>query len=105
MSLVWQFVLAGVGTYLIRVSAIAVMARGGGVPARVERTLRLIAPAVLAAIIANGLLLDGTRLNTRPSWYVGTITAVVVARRSHSAAWAMAWALAVVWVLQQAGVR
>lgn len=105
MSLLWQFVLAGVGTYLIRVSAIAMMGEGVVVPARVERTLRLIAPAVLAAIIANGLLLDGTRLNTRPSWYAGTLVAIAVARRTRSAAWAMAWAMAVVWALQQAGVR
>ena len=51
MSLAWQFLLAGIGTYLIRASAIVLAGHGVAVPARLERTLRLIAPAVLAAIV------------------------------------------------------
>jgi branched-subunit amino acid transport protein len=105
MSIGWQFVLAGIGTYLIRLSAIALVGHGVRIPARVERTLRLIAPAVLAAIIANGLILDHGQLNGRGSWYLGTLVAVVVARRLGSAAWAMATAMAAVWVLQRIGVR
>lgn len=104
MSLAWQFVLAGLGTYLIRVSAIAMMGQGAVVAPRVERTLRLIAPAVLAAIIANGLLLDGGTLNTRPSWYLATLVAVVVAYRVRSAAWAMAAGMVAVWLLQRLGL-
>jgi branched-subunit amino acid transport protein len=104
MSIGWQFVLAGIGTYLIRLSAIALVGHGVRIPPRVERTLRLIAPAVLAAIIANGLILDHGQLNGRGSWYLGTLAAVVVARRSGSAAWAMTTGMAVVWALQQAGV-
>lgn len=101
----WQFVVAGVGTYLIRVSAIALVGQGVAIPPRVERTLRLIAPAVLSAIIANGLLLDHGHLNTRPSWYVGAAVAVFIVHRFRSAAWAMSTAIVAVWALQQAGIR
>jgi branched-subunit amino acid transport protein len=104
MNVGWQFVLAGIGTYLIRVSAIAMVGQGMAIPPAVERTLRLIAPAVLAAIIANGLILDHGQINSRVSWYVGTLVAVFVVRRFRSAAWAMAAAMLVVWVMQQAGI-
>lgn len=103
MSLAWQFLFAGIGTYLIRASAIVLVARGVAVPARLERTLRLIAPAVLAAIVANGLVLEDGRFNLRASWYAGTIVAIFIVRRFRSAAWAIAAAMLVVWVLQQAG--
>lgn len=105
MTIGWQFILAGIGTYLIRLSAIALVGHGVTVPARVERTLRLIAPAVLAAIIANGVLLDRGHLSTRVSWYLGTAVAVFIVRRFRSAAWAMAAAMALVWALQQVGIR
>lgn len=104
MSLAWQFLIAGIGTYLIRASAIVLVGHGVAIPTRLERTLRLIAPAVLAAIIANGLVLEEGRLNPRVSWYVGTLVAVFIVRRFRSAAWAMAVAMVVVWALQQVGV-
>ncbi len=105
MNVGWQFVLAGIGTYLIRVSAIAMVGQGMAIPTRVERTLRLIAPAVLAAIIANGLILDHGQVNARVSWYAGTLVAVFMVRRFRSAAWAMTAAMVVVWGLQRLGMR
>jgi branched-subunit amino acid transport protein len=104
MSVGWQFLLAGIGTYLIRVSAIALVGRGLAIPAHLARTLRLIAPAVLAAIIANSLILDQGRLNLRASWYLGTAVAVFVVSRFRSAGWAMAAAMGTVWALQRAGL-
>lgn len=104
MSVGWQFLLAGVGTYLIRLSAIALVGQGVTIPPEVERKLRLIAPSVLAAIIANGLFLDQGRLNPRVSWLGGAAIAVVIVRRYRSAAWAMAAAMVVVWALQQVGL-
>lgn len=105
MSVGWQFVLAGIGTYLIRVSAIALVGQGVTIPPRLERRLRLIAPAVLSAIIANGLFLDQGRVNDRVSWYAGTAVAVFIVWRFRSAAWAMGLAMVVVWAVQQAGFR
>ncbi len=104
MSPFWQFIIAGVGTYAIRVSAIALVGQGVAIPQGLERTLRLIAPAVLAAVIANGLILDHGHLNLRVSWYAGTAIAVLVVYRFRSAAWAMTLAMLAVWALQMAGV-
>ena len=52
------FVLAGIGTYLMRASLVVLLGRVA-VPAGLERSFRYIAPAVLAAIVAPALLLDG----------------------------------------------
>lgn len=101
MSLAWQFFLAGVGTYLIRLSAIGLAGHGVTLPPRLERTLRLIAPAVLAAIVANGLLLDAGHL----SWYVGTLVAVLMIVRLRSAVWSMGGAMFAVWLMQRLGMR
>ncbi|MEZ5287840.1 MAG: AzlD domain-containing protein [Vicinamibacterales bacterium] len=105
MRLWGLFVTAGVGTYLIRASAILAVGHGLVIPAGLERTLRLIAPAVLAAISANGLLLDQGAFNTRASWYAGAALAIWIVARWRSASWGMAGAMALVWLLQQAGIR
>lgn len=51
------FAIAGAGTYLLRASLVVLLGRVT-VPARLERSFRYIAPAVLAAIVAPALLLD-----------------------------------------------
>lgn len=51
------FAVAGLGTYLLRASLVVLLGRVTVAPA-VERSLRYIAPAVLAAIVAPALLLD-----------------------------------------------
>ena len=53
------FAVAGVGTYLLRASLVVLLGRVT-VPARLERSFRYIAPAVLAAIVAPALLLDAS---------------------------------------------
>jgi branched-subunit amino acid transport protein len=105
MSVPWMFVLAGIGTYAIRALPIALVRSGLTVSPAVERTLRLIAPAVLAAIIVNSLVLDRTGFNTRISWFVGAAVAAFIMRRYRAAGCAMVLAMALVYLLQQAGVR
>ncbi|MGE0040082.1 MAG: AzlC family ABC transporter permease [Vicinamibacterales bacterium] len=100
-----QFAVAGLGTYLLRLSAIALVGQGVVIPPRVERTLRLIAPAVLSAIVANSLILNAGQFNPRVSWYVGAIVAALVVWRARSMAWAMLAAFVAVWGLQGLGVR
>ncbi|MGE3276641.1 MAG: AzlD domain-containing protein [Vicinamibacterales bacterium] len=103
MSPLLQFAIAGVGTYVFRVSAIALVGHGVTVPPRVERTLRLIAPAVLSAIVANSLILSGSEWNTRVSWYLGALVACAVVWRTRSMAWAMVAAFAALWAAQGLG--
>jgi branched-subunit amino acid transport protein len=105
MSVAWQFVVAGIGTYLIRISAIALVGRGLTIRPEVERTLRLIAPSILASIIVSGLVLDQDRVNARPSWLIGAAAAALIVRRYRSAGWAMGVGMVVVYLLQQLGFR
>lgn len=66
----WVVLLAGaIGTYLIRASFLAVADRVAEIPARWRTPLRLIPPAVLAALITPAVLRpDGvlTALGPRP---------------------------------------
>lgn len=50
------FAVAGLGTYMLRASLVVLLGRVT-VAARLERSFRYIAPAVLAAIVAPALLL------------------------------------------------
>lgn len=54
---VWLVILvAGLGTYLIRASFLFLFEQVGGVPPRLERALRYVPAAVLAALVVPALL-------------------------------------------------
>lgn len=57
MVLFVAFVIAGIGTYLIRLSGILLLGGNREFPQSVTKTLHLIGPAALAAIIASGVAL------------------------------------------------
>lgn len=59
MKLWLVIVGAAVGSYLVRVSFIALFGRLDEVPARVKRTLAFVPPAVLAALVLPNLVLQG----------------------------------------------
>jgi len=55
-SRVWlAIVVAGVGTFLLRASFLFLFERVGGVPPRLERALRYVPAAVLAALVIPAL--------------------------------------------------
>jgi branched-subunit amino acid transport protein len=95
--------LTGIGTYLLRVSAIAVVGEGRQIPPRVEQALRLVAPAVLAALVANSLLLDGDGLRPLGAWHGAGIIAALVAIRFRSAAWTLLAGMVAVWIFSALG--
>ena len=97
MSPALQVLLAGIGTYLIRVSAIALGGRMARPSPSSEATLRLIGPAVLAAIVADRLVLRDGAIDVRWSWWVAGVVAGAVAWRWRSAGITMAAGMAVVW--------
>jgi branched-subunit amino acid transport protein len=99
MSPFVQILLAGVGTYLIRVSAIALAGRFGRPSASVEATLRLIAPAVLAAIVADRLFLVDGDATAHWEWWVAGLVAAAVAWRWRAAGATVAAGMVTVWVL------
>ncbi len=75
MSPLWQIVLAGIGTYLIRVSFIALSGQLGTPSPRTESVLRLIGPAVLAAIVANQLFVADGAFTVKWDWWVAGVVA------------------------------
>ena len=90
----WLIILvAGLGTYLIRVSFIALFGRLDDVPDGVERALRLIPAAVLSALVLpkfvymdgslalspDNLRLFAGALAVAVAWYTEDILATIVA--------------------------
>ncbi len=99
MSAWLQIVLVGVGTYLIRVSAIAVAGRLPEPSAATRSTMRLIAPAVLAAIVADQLFVGGRAATAAWVWWIAAAAAGTVAYRWRSPGITMAVGVALVWLL------
>jgi len=94
-----QIILAGLGTYLIRVSFIATAGRMASPSRSTQATLRLIAPAVLAAILADRLFLDHGRLVMQLNWWIAGVVAGLVAFRWRSAGVTMAAGMVTIWVI------
>lgn len=88
MSDVWlTILLAGAGTYLLRVSFLAFADRLVDLPVLVERILRQIPPAVLAALVVPQLLRpEGTLDFWQPELLAGMIAALVSWRTRNIAA-------------------
>ena len=75
--------VVGLGTYLVRASFLAVADRVAGVPERWRTPLRLIPPAVLAALVAPALLRPEGLLVIGPRAFAGAVAlAVAVWTRS-----------------------
>ena len=99
MSPLAQILLAGIGTYLIRVSFIAFSRRLQSIPPRVELALSMIPPAVLASIAASGLLLQGDELRGLDEWHIAGLAAALVAWRTKNVALCLSVGMAIVWAI------
>lgn len=99
MSPLLVVVLAGVGTFALRVCMIVVLGRVR-VTERVEEGLRLIAPAALGALVAQGLLLSEGAIRPLDSWYAAAAIAAVVAWRTGSVGWTLAGGMGALWLIQ-----
>ncbi|MDN4476412.1 AzlD domain-containing protein [Demequina sp. SYSU T00192] len=98
------FLAAAIGTYAIRVSGIVMFGGERRLPERVERSLRLVGPAALAAIVANSLLLDEGEWRPFGAWHLAAIVAVGVALWKRSSGWTMAAGAAAFAALLLAGL-
>lgn len=97
----WLIVaLVGIGTYLTRLSFIGILG-SREIPTFIERPLRLVAPAVIAAIAIPELVapadavdfsLDNLRL-------LAGIVAIFVAWRTRSIGWTIGVGMASLWIL------
>jgi branched-subunit amino acid transport protein len=86
-SRVWTaVVLAGIGTYSMRVSFLVLAHRLADVPPAVQRILRQIPPAALAAIVVPALLRpEGTFDVWQPRLLAGILAAAVAWRTRNIA--------------------
>ena len=98
MSPMLQIVLVAAGTYLLRVSMVLALGRFD-LPAVVQRALRLVAPAVLAALVVQTLLLDDGDIRAWSSWYPAAAVAGTTAALTKSTAWTLVAGFASVWVM------
>ncbi len=98
------FVAAGIGTYLIRVSGLVLFGGERRLPPRVERSLRLVGPAALAAIVANSLLLDEGSWRAFGAWHLAALVAIGVALWKRSSGWSMGLGAAAFALLLIAGL-
>jgi branched-subunit amino acid transport protein len=97
---VWATVMvAGVGTYLIRWSFLALAHRATDLPAMALRILRMIPPAALAALVTPGLLRPAGDFDPYSAEALAGLVAGVVAWRTKSVIWPLVVGLPIALVL------
>ncbi len=100
---VWAiFVVAGIGTYLIRASFIVLGTRVT-LPGRLERALRFVGPAVFAAIVAPPVIGTAGVLDRVPE-IVATLIAGIVAWRTGRVTWVLVVGMVSLWSLRAIGL-
>lgn len=90
--------LVAAGTLAMRASLVALLANAT-IPARVEQALGLVAPAVLAGLVAQTLFLEGGELRSFDTWYIAAGVAALVAWRTRSVGWTLVVGMGCVWIL------
>lgn len=104
MTVLIVMALAGAGTYLIRASMVVAVDRFGA-PTWMEDRLRLVAPAVLAAMVSTSLFVDGGQpVSASGAEVVAVAAGSLVALRTRNVAIGLGIGLAVFWVAAAAGL-
>jgi len=97
-----QVLAVAVGTFLIRASMIAALGRVT-LGDRTMRALGLIAPGVLAALVAQTLLLEEQTIRSFDQWHLAAFAAAGVALWTRSIGWTLGAGMAALWVLLLVG--
>lgn len=99
------FIIAGIGTYVLRASFI-LAGSGLRLPTWIERSLRYVGPAVFAAIVAPPVLGDGgiSAAPDRIPETIAVLTAGFVAWRTGRVIWVLVVGMMVLWMLQGIGL-
>jgi branched-subunit amino acid transport protein len=92
-------VLAGIGTFAMRFSFIALFGRVS-VPPTVERALKYVAPSVLAAITLPALLAPGGTFDPLNAFVPAAILGGLAAWKTRSIGAAIVVGLPSLWILQ-----
>lgn len=89
MTVLLIFLAVAVGTYLIRISGIALLSDPERIPPRLRRALGLVAPTAMGAIIVNSLFLDEGQWRAFGAWHLAAAIAAAVAWWRRSSGWAL----------------
>jgi branched-subunit amino acid transport protein len=92
-------VLAGIGTYAMRASFLVFAHRLADVPPGVQRVLRQIPPAALAAIVVPALLRPEGSIDLWQARFAGGVLAALVAWRTRNIAATLGVGMAVVMLI------
>ena len=103
-ALIWALIAtAGAGTWLLRLSFIALLGRVATIPDVVGRILRLIPAAVMAALVAPALTHASGSLDLGSDRFIAGILAALVAWRTKHVLATIGTGMAILWVLQALG--
>jgi branched-subunit amino acid transport protein len=91
-------VIVAAGTLAMRASLVALLANVT-IPTRVEQALGLVAPAVLAGLVAQTLFLERGEIRPFDTWYIAAGVAALVAWRTRSFGWTLVVGMGCVWIL------
>jgi branched-subunit amino acid transport protein len=91
--------LVAAGTLAMRASLVTLLANVA-IPSRVEQALGLVAPAVLAGLLAQTLFLGDGEIRLIGSWTAAAAIAALVAWRTRSFGWTLLVGMASVWILE-----
>ncbi len=104
MSRVWTaIVLSGIGTFAMRASFLAAAQRLATVPPGVQRVLRQIPPAALAAIVAPALLRPEGAVDLLHPRFAAGVLAAVVAWRTRNVALTLLAGMGALFLLEALG--
>ncbi len=100
-AVVWAvFVVAGAGTYAMRLSFLALLGRTARVPEAVRRALALVPPAVLAALVAPALARSGGDVDLLTARFAAGVLAALVAWRTRNVIATLVVGMGTLWLLQ-----
>lgn len=101
MNRIWTaIVLTGIGTYAMRASFLVFAHRLVDVPPGIQRLLRQIPPAALAAIVAPALLRPEAQLDLLQPRLMAGIAAALVAWRTRNIALTLVVGMAVLMLIE-----
>jgi branched-subunit amino acid transport protein len=87
------------GTLALRASLVAFLGEVT-IPTRLEQALRLVAPAILGGIVAQGLVVDGRGFRPLGTWHVAAVLAALVAWKTRSIGLTLGVGMSAVWILE-----
>jgi branched-subunit amino acid transport protein len=101
---VWILIgVIGAGTFALRISMIALLGKASATPPVVDRILRFVRPAVLAALIAPAVMyMDGEVAFVAPlnSRLIAAVVATFIAWKTRNVLLTIAGGMSVLWIVQ-----